>query len=67
MECKLTTNPESGENILTISIPLDEQGTLSSSGKSIIVANTGGYIPSGIRVQGKLLKLSVVGLIPADK
>lgn len=51
---------------LTIEMDLQEP-TASTSGKSLVVASTGGFSPTGAVYKGKPLKLNVTGIIPVTK
>jgi len=48
---------------LVIRIPLNPTPQLSKTGKSHIVASTGGFAPSTATVQGKPVKVSVNAII----
>lgn len=53
---------------LIITIPMNKEGEMpeSSTGKSLTVANTGGFIPTDVKVGNKVVKISVNAIIPKN-
>ena len=50
-------------NQLIITLPLLDKPTPSTSGKSLVVAGTGGFTQTSATVQGKPVKVSVNAII----
>lgn len=48
---------------LVISIPVNKQPTASKSGKTLIVASTGGFVTSPVSIGGKPVKIAVNAVI----
>ncbi len=48
---------------LIIDIPI-QQPRLSKTGNTMIIAGTGGFVQTGLEVEGKPVKLSVNAIIP---
>jgi hypothetical protein len=51
-------------SVLTITVPLDTQPKVSSSGKSFLLVNTSGFVKTGLTHQGKAVSLSLNVIIP---
>lgn len=51
---------------ITVEIPLEEDPQLSKkgTGNNFVVASTGGYVPTGLKYQGKPLKVNVMAIVP---
>lgn len=57
MDCKIE------KGFLVIKLPIEHRA--SKSGKSIVVATTGGNIPAPVTVDGKTVRVGVNAYIPA--
>ena len=51
-----------GKN-LVITVPLEAEPKLSSTGKTYVVAGTGGFVATELQLQGKTIKLNVCACI----
>lgn len=49
---------------LVITIPADPKGRPSKSGKTLLVASTGGFVATTAQIAGKPVKVSVNATIP---
>jgi hypothetical protein len=58
-----TIKLDKANRVLTITIPLLDQPVPSSTGKTLVVATTHGNTPSGIIVEGRMLKVGVNAFI----
>jgi hypothetical protein len=51
------------DGVLIIAIPIQAQPSTSSTGKSLIVATTGGFTATTVQVNGKPVKINVTAII----
>jgi hypothetical protein len=58
----MQTKIENG--VLTITVPLDAQPKVSTSGKSFLLVNTSGFMKTGLTHQGKPVSLSLNVIVP---
>ena len=54
---------EATKNELVIRLPLEKIPRPSKSGNTLIVAGTGGFIPTTVQVNGKPVRVSVNAII----
>ncbi len=53
-------------NKLLVELDINETPEPSRTGKTLILASTGGFTPSGVRHQGKDVKINVTAIVKPD-
>ena len=53
------------KNNLVITIPMAAKPSISSTGKTKVVASSGGFQPTTVTVDGKQVKINLTATIPA--